>query len=78
MASQFPSDSAWKVLLYNAPDPQPMRLRAGPQPVGALARCRPVEEGAAEQGEVLTEDAPSEAGRKAGSGPTERAEAVFK
>jgi hypothetical protein len=55
-----------------------MRLRAGPQPVGVLARCRPVEEGAVEQGAVFTEVAPSEAGREGGSGPMEGAEAVFK
>jgi hypothetical protein len=42
-----------------------------------LVHCA-VEEGAAEQGAVPTEVAPSEAGREGGSGPMEGAEAVFK
>jgi hypothetical protein len=76
--SRQPSDNAWRAWLYNVPDPQPMRLRAGPRPVGALARCRPVEEGAVEQGAGLIEAVPSEAGREAGSGPMEGAEAGIK
>jgi hypothetical protein len=55
-----------------------MGLRAGPQPAGALARCRLVEEGAAEQGADPIEVAPSEAGRKCGLGPMEGAEAIKK
>jgi hypothetical protein len=55
-----------------------MRLHAGPQPAEALACCRLVKEGAAEQGADPIEVAPSEASREGGSGPMEGAEAVFK